>query len=405
MKWFSFIHSRNERRMSSAEFAAAVNKVLTADMVADATRQPNITEEGALNLSAVWACVRILSETVGTLPMHLYRRTNKGRERQYDHPCHYLVQKPSSYSTRFDLMHHLMISCALWGNGYARIYRDKFYRPAKLKLIHPAKIEPFLSDNDELFYRLDTGELLPNGDIIHLRGLSTNGYKGKSPIAVHRDNLALSVSAQDYGKRFFDQGGNMSGVFKYPSTLKPEAYQRLRKDLMAQAVGLHNAHVPLLLEGGMTYERISIPPEDAQFIATRKFQKTEIATIYGIPPHMIADLERATNNNIEHQGMEFVQYCLLPYLVRIEEEFNRKLLRDDEFSDYYFLFGLNGLLRGDAKTRSEYYKNMNFVGAMSANEIRSLEDMNSYEGGDEYFVQMNMQTIKNAIQNGKKTSK
>mgnify|MGYP000760513168 FL=1 len=233
--------------------------------------------------------------------------------------------------------------------------------------------------------------------MIHLRGLSTNGYKGKSPIAVHRDNLQLSVSAQLYGKRFFDQGGNMSGVFKYPSTLKPEAYQRLKKDLLAQSVGLHNAHVPLLLEGGMTYERISIPPEDAQFIATRKFQKTEIATIYGIPPHMIADLERATNNNIEHQGMEFVQYCLMPYLVRIEEEFNRKLLREEEFGEYYFLFGLNGLLRGDAKTRSEYYKNMNIVGAISANEIRALEDMNAYEGGDTYFVQMNMQTIKHAI--------
>ena len=188
----------------------------------------------------------------------------------------------------------------------------------------------------------------------------------------------------------------MSGVFKYPSTLKPEAYQRLKKDLLQQSVGLHNAHTPLLLEGGMTYERISIPPEDAQFIATRKFQKTEIATIYGVPPHMIADLERATNNNIEHQGMEFVQYCLLPYLVRLEEEFNRKLLRDDEFGEYYFLFGLNGLLRGDAKTRSEYYKNMNLIGAMNANEIRAYEDMNAYEGGDEYFVQANMQTVDNA---------
>ena len=188
----------------------------------------------------------------------------------------------------------------------------------------------------------------------------------------------------------------MSGVFKYPSTLKPEAYKRLKHDLIQQSVGLHNAHTPLLLEGGMTYERISIPPEDAQFIATRKFQKTEIATIYGVPPHMIADLERATNNNIEHQGMEFVQYCLMPYLVRLEEEFNRKLLRHDEFGEYYFLFGLNGLLRGDAKTRSEYYKNMNLIGALSANEIRSLEDMNAYEGGDEYFVQANMQTIENA---------
>lgn len=397
MKWFSFLRGGERRDLTAAEFEAAVNRVITADTVADAVKQPYITEEGALNLTAVWACVRILSETVGTLPMHLYRRTDKGRERQYDHPCHRLVQIPNSYSTRFDLMHHLMVSCALWGNGYAHIFRDKYYRPVRLKLLHPSRIEPILNDSDELFYRLDSGELLPNEDVIHLRGLSTNGYKGKSPIAVHRDNLELSISAQIYGKRFFDQGGNMSGVFKYPSTLKPEAYQRLKKDLIAQSVGLHNAHVPLLLEGGMTYERISIPPEDAQFIATRKFQKTEIATIYGIPPHMIADLERATNNNIEHQGMEFVQYCLMPYLVRIEEEFNRKLLRDDEFEEYYFLFGLNGLLRGDAKTRSEYYKNMNIVGAMSANEIRSLEDMNRYEGGDEYFVQMNMQTVKTAI--------
>ena len=147
----------------------------------------------------------------------------------------------------------------------------------------------------------------------------------------------------------------------------------------------------------MTYERISIPPEDAQFIATRKFQKTEVVTIYGVPPHMIADLERATNNNIEHQGMEFVQYCLMSYISRLEEEFNRKLLRDNEYNEYYFLFSLNGLLRGDAKTRSEYYKNMNLVGAMSANEIRAFEDMNAYEGGDTYFVQANMQSVEKAI--------
>lgn len=404
MRWFPFNIFCSEERVVSAEFENAVNKALTADTVANASRKPYISEEGALNLSAVWACVRILSETVGTLPIHLYKRTEKGRERQYAHACHKLLQLPNSYSNRFDLMHHLMISCALWGNGYARIHRGKDIRPIRLQLIHPAKVEPILNANEELFYRLDNGELLSNDELIHLRGLSTNGIKGKSPIAVHRDNLSLTMAAQEYGERFFNQGGNMSGVFKYPSTLKPEAYQRLKKDLVTQSVGLHNAHITLLLEGGMTYERISIPPEDAQFIATRKFQKTEIATIYGIPPHMIADLERATNNNIEHQGMEFVTYCLMPYLVRLEEEFNRKLLRSDEFEEYYFLFDLNGLLRGDAKTRSEYYKNMNFVGAMNANEIRGFEDMNAYEGGDEYFVQMNMQTVKNAINGQPKNS-
>ncbi len=392
--------SRGEKRTSSEEFEAAVNAALLSDTVNDSARKPYISEEGSLNLSAVWACVRILSETVGTLPIHLYRKTNNGREQVRQHPCSLILSRPNSYTSRFALLHHLMVSCTLWGNGYVRIHRDSLFRPVRLQLLHPLQVEPVLTADDELFYRTDDGKLLPSYDMLHLRGLSTNGYKGKSPIAVHRDNLSLTASAQQYGEKFFNQGGNMSGVFKYPSTLKQEAYQRLKKDLIQQSVGLHNAHTPLLLEGGMTYERISIPPEDAQFIATRKFQKTEIATIYGVPPHMIADLERATNNNIEHQGMEFVQYCLLPYLGRLEEEFNRKLLRDDEFGEFYFLFGLNGLLRGDAKTRSEYYKNMNLIGAMSANEIRSLEDMNSYEGGDEYFVQANMQTVENAKKQG-----
>lgn len=389
--------SREKRNIPIDDIEKAVNKVITEQTVADNVRKPYISEEGSLNLSAVWACVRILSETVGTLPIHLYKRTSSGREREDLHPCNLIIQTPNGYSNRFDLMHHLMVSVALWGNGYARVFRDKFHRPERLKFYHPANVEPVLNDNDVLFYRIgSTGEMLDSDDMIHLRGLSTNGYKGKSPIAVHRDNLSLTMATQIYGEKFFNQGGNMSGVFKYPSTLKDEQYNRLRKQLIESTTGLHNAHVPMLLEGGMDYERISIPPEDAQFISTRKFQKTEIATIYGIPPHMIADLDRATNNNIEHQGMEFVQYCLLPYIVRIEEEFNRKLLRDDEFGTYYFLFGLNGLLRGDAKTRSEYYKNMNLVGAMSANEIRSLEDMNSYDGGNEYFVQSNMQTVKNA---------
>lgn len=397
MGWFSFIRG-TERRTSSGEFEAVVNQVLTAQAVADGASKPCVSEEGALNLSAVWACVRILSETVGTLPIHLYKRCADGRVRDYAHPCYGLLKQPNSYNCRFDLMHHLMVSVALWGNGYARIYRDEFHRPSHLKFLHPTSVEPVYDEgNDTLYYRIDSGEIIVNDEVIHIKNLSTNGYKGKSPIAVHRDNLSLTMAAQEYGEKFFNQGGNMSGVFKYPSTLKPDAYERLKRDLITQSVGLNKAHLPLLLEGGMQYERISIPPEDAQFIATRKFQKTEITTIYGVPPHMIADLERATNNNIEHQGMEFVTYCLMPYLVRIEEEFNRKLLRTDEFSNYYFKFNPNGLLRGDAKTRSEYYKNMNFIGAMSANEVRGYEEMNSYEGGDEYFVQLNMQPVQQAI--------
>ena len=206
MRWFNFLR-HTEKRVSSSEMESAINKVLIANTIADATSKPYISEEGSLNLSAVWACVRILSETVGTLPIHLYKRHEKGRERQYSHHCHKLIQSPNSYANRFDLMHHLMVSCALWGNGYARIYRDNLHRPIRLQLLHPLKVEPILdTQTDTLYYRLDNGtpsggqilggEIVSNDDIIHLKNLSTNGYKGKSPIAVHRE-----------GHRPISQGG------------------------------------------------------------------------------------------------------------------------------------------------------------------------------------------------------
>lgn len=186
---------KGEKRVSSQEFEHAVNQVLLSDTVADATSKKVITPEGALAISAVWACVRILSETVGTLPIHLYRKTDSGREQAKGHPCSTILSKPNSYLTRFGLLHHLMMGCALWGNGYARIYRDDFFRPSRLQILKPYEVEPILTPDDELVYRLDSGETLPSYDIIHLKGLSTNGYKGKSPIAVHRENLTLTQSA------------------------------------------------------------------------------------------------------------------------------------------------------------------------------------------------------------------
>lgn len=141
----------------------------------------------------------------------------------------------------------------------------------------------------------------------------------------------------------------------------------------------------------MKYQRINIPLEDAQFIQTRKYQRSEIAAIYGVPPHMVGDLDKATYNNTELMGIEYVTYTLMPWLVKIQAEFARKLLREDEKESLYFAFQPNGLMRGDSKSRSEFYKNMSLIGAMNANEIRELEDMNSYPGGDKYFIQLNMQ--------------
>lgn len=354
-----------------------------------------VSEENSLALSAVWACVRILSNTVAILPLHLYRKTDTGRQKVTAHPAVSLLQHPNDYWTTYDMLQFLMVSVTLWGNGYARIRRDRNYRIQSLQYLMPYDVTPQLSADGLLFYRINTTqEVVYQDEILHVKGMGTSPIEGKSPIRVHRENMELSKSVQTYGSRFFTNGGNTSGLFTHPGRLNDKAWERLKSDLNKRYMGLENSHNPMLLEDGLKYERINIPLEDAQFLGTRKFQKTEIATIFGVPPHMIADLERATNNNIEHQGMEFVVYSLLPYLARFEQEFKKKLLQESE-KDLYFRFAVNGLMRGDSKTRSEFYKNMTLIGAMSANEVREMEEMNTYPGGERYYVQLNMQDAQN----------
>ena len=363
------------------------------------SEQITVTQDTSLAITTVWACVTLLSESVAILPLHLYKKTPSGRSLVKGHPGMTVLNYPNDYAalTRMDLLLHLMVGATLWGNGYAQIVRDKkTLEPKRLKLLMPYDVEPQATDDDVLFYNVK-GEMVLADDMIHIRGLVTDGYKGKSPIAVHRENLRLTLQVQSFGEKFFSKGGNTEGVFTLPGELKEEAYKRLKLDLERQYSGMTNAHKPMLLEGGLKYERLNIPPEDAQFLGTRKFQKSEIASIFRVPPHMVGDLERATYSNIEQQSQEFVTYSLMAYLHKLEAQFNYKLLRVDQREKYYFKFSLTGLLRADSKSRSEYYKNMNLIGCLNANEIRAMEEMNSYEGGEEFFVQQNMSTVENAI--------
>ena len=383
----------------------SLQKAIIKALSEDGSGQPNkiyIDEESSLALSAVWRCVSLISESVSTLPVHLYRKNGASRDAVSDHILTGLIKYPNGNLNKSDFFQLIMTHLLLWGNGYAVIKRDRRFQPIALKIVRPD--EMFVDDDPDgnLWYTTGT-TVYPSYDVIHLRGLSTNGKTGKSPITVHRENLELSQYAQMYGSKFFSQGGRVTGVFETPGELSDAAYERLLAGLNERIMGLENTLKPLLLEGGTKYTPISIPPEDAQFIATRKFQKQEIATIFGVPPHMIGDLERATNNNIEQQSIEYVIYCLMPYLVKIEEELNRKLLTTSENPTHFFKFNTNALMRGDSKTRSEYYKNLNLLGVINANEIRSLEELNPYEGGETYFVQQNMQTVGQAIASESKT--
>lgn len=360
------------------------------------------TTEGSLSISAVWACVRLISETIATLPIHVYRKNETGREKISDHFVSELLRRPNNWQNKSQFLKTIISHLLLWGNGYAVIIRDRYYRPVSLVIYHPSKVSPRL-ENGVLKYRVSgISAELDAWDIIHLRGMAIDGIVGKSPIAVHRENLDLANSSLRYGSDFFKKGGNTSGVYEHPGELSDQAYERLRAQITTRSHGLENAHRPLLLEGGMKYSRVNIPLEDAQFIATRKFQKSEIATIYGVPPHMIGDLERSTNNNIEQQAIEFVSYCLRPYLVEIEDEINGKLMLEVENDKTYAVINDKALMRGDAIARSTYWRNLFYIGVFSQNEIRELEDMNPIEGGDEHFVQTNMSTVENIIKNEQK---
>lgn len=391
----SFIDKIFKRSLPASSFNE-IDRAVSSYLAGSDNDSIYISENTSLAITTVWACVSLLSETVGILPIHLYKKTETGRESVSKHPALRLINRPNSYTSRLDLMQHLMVSVVLYGNGYAVINRDKSGAPKKIDLVKPDVPQPALSEKGELFYMIE-GKKVHSDDMIHVKGLVVDGLKGKSPIAVHRENLELTLMVQKYGQQFFSKGGNTSGVFEVPGTLSDAAYERLKNNLATNYGGIGNSHKPLLLEGGMKYSRINIPLDDAQFLSTRKFQKSEIASIFRVPPHMVGDLERSTYSNIEQQSQEFLTYCLMPYLVKIETELNSKLLSYDDAADHYFRFGLNGLLRADSKSRSEYYKNMYLIGCMNPNEIRELEEMNKYNGGDEFYVQQNMTTTDNAI--------
>ena len=339
----------------------------------------DVSPDGSLAISAVWACVRILSETVASLPVHLYKKTKEGNVRVESDKLLDLLRRPNSYSGLYDFLQWEMIGCLLRGNGYTWIIRDVNGVPKRLHYCENEQVSVTIDrENDEIVFKYKE-HIIPSTDMIHLKGIVTDGYLGKSPIEVHRENLTLSQNVLTYGQKFFTNGGNTEGVYTYPGELKEDSYKRLKKDI-AEQESLRNAHKSLLLEGGMKYERINIPLEDAQFITTRKFQATEVARIFGVPPHLIADLERSTNNNIEHQGIEFVVYTLLPYLKKLEAELNYKLLTTDQAKKMYFSFNVNGLMRGDSTARANFYRTMYMISAMCPNEIRKLENMNEYEG-------------------------
>jgi HK97 family phage portal protein len=357
-----------------------------------------VNAEAAMRLTAVYSAVRILAETVATLPLLVYRRTeNDGKERATDYFLYPLLHdQPNEEQTSVEFREMLQGHLALRGNAYAQIDR-KMGRPARLVPLHPDRVE-VRREKGELIYKVNpvNGPAYTlrrsSGEIMHLRGLSSDGVMGLNPIELFRETMGLGLAYEEYSGRLFSNGANINGVLETPQAMSDEALKRFRKLWQENYGGIGNAGKTAILEQGMKWQAIGIAPKDAEFIVSRKFQVTEIARIFRVPPHMLADLERSTFSNIEHQSLEFVRDTIRPWLVRWEQALTRDLIPPEDRGEYFVEFLIEGLLRGDFKTRYDAYAIGRNNGWLSANDIRRMENMNPLppEQGDVYLIPLNM---------------
>lgn len=363
-----------------------------------------VNERSAMQMTAVYSCVRILAESVAGLPLHLYHYNNKGgKEKALDHPLYLLLHdEPNPEMSSFVFRETLMTHLLLWGNAYAQIIRNGKGEVVALYPLMPNRMTVDRDSAGRLYYRYNRMDdeagktkegtvVLTPRDVFHVPGLGFDGLVGYSPIAMAKNSIGMAIACEEYGARFFANGAAPSGVLEHPGTIKDP--NRVREAWQSQFGGSANAGKVAVLEEGMKYSPISISPEQAQFLETRKFQIDEIARIFRVPPHMIGDLDKSSFSNIEQQSLEFVKYTLQPWLVRWEQSIQRSLLEPSERPSYFVKFNVEGLLRGDYASRMEGYATARQNGWMSANDIRELENLDRIseeEGGDLYLINGNM---------------
>ena len=369
-----------------------------------------VNERSAMQMTAVYSCVRILAEAVAGLPLHLYRyKEDGGKEKAIYHPLYLLLHdEPNPEMSSFVFRETLMTHLLLWGNAYAQIIRNGKGEVIALYPLMPDRMTVDRDRDGKLYYEYTvstddaptvkgTVVRLKPSDVLHIPGLGFDGLVGYSPIAMAKNAIGMAIACEEYGAKFFANGAAPGGVLEHPGTIKDPG--RVRESWQSTFGGSGNANKIAVLEEGMKYTPIGISPEQAQFLETRKFQINEIARIFRVPPHMVGDLEKSSFSNIEQQSLEFVKYTLEPWLVRWEQSIQRTLFSPEEKKRYFAKFNVEGLLRGDYASRMSGYATARQNGWMSANDIRELENMDripAEEGGDLYLINGNMLPLRNA---------
>jgi HK97 family phage portal protein len=366
----------------------------------------NVSKEQALRIAAVWSCVRVLSETIASLPISLYEKDADNRKQVLsNNPLNTLVgEQPSPLFNSFMFFERILVDLSLDGNFYAFIERNAGGLPIGLHPIKCDDVDVFISPKGRgVYYEIkqnDADNIYPKVgkvqsiDMIHVKGLSFDGIVGKSPIHTAAETLGISIALDKHAGAFFKNGASVGGILKHPGTLKPETAKRLRESWSSNYSGTDNTGKTAILEEGMDFVARTIPNNQAQFLESRQYQISDICRIFRVPNHLVNDLSNATYSNIEAQQIDFVVHTITPWIKRIESELNSKLVPFKKRGVEYFKFNLNAILRGDSKARADYYRTLVNIGVMSPDEVRKLEDLNSIGGASEdYYMQSNMLPI------------
>jgi HK97 family phage portal protein len=398
-KWFKRSKSVQYRTTGIPLHSPSIGQIFQLD--------GSINAKKAMGVSGVWRAITILAETIASLPIHLFIEKENGDTRKdKKHPLHYILHKqPHPLYTSFNFWEAIIYNLALHGNAYAIIERDADTMITGLLLVESNKVAPYYNSKlRRLFYEIEGyQDGFKDEEIIHITGMSHNGYMGISKLQNHGKILNGAADLRDYAVNFFANGANPSGVLEYENELTDTQFLNLKRSWQKEYSGPENAGKTPILEYGVQYKKIGSNPKEAGLIENQKFYLEDISRIFGVPLHLLANLDRATFNNIEHLTLQFVKLTIMQLCKRIEMELERKLLTRNkstknkstksESVDYSIKFNLEGLLRGDTKNRAEYYRTMFAIGAMSINEIRQKENMNSIEGGDVHYRPLNMEDI------------
>jgi HK97 family phage portal protein len=349
-----------------------------------------VTEHSSLGMPAVWRAVNLIASTVAGLPLHAYRNTGEGRVVQTTGRAASLLDNPHPDMTPFELWETTLAHMLLWGNAYLWLGRNQLGQLTELWPIHPSRVQAGrTSSMGKKVYKIDDGEQEHDDrTILHLPAFGYDGVCGVSPIRIAREGIGLALAAEEYGAKLFGSGSLATGILQTEQRLTPDQADILQSRWKAKRSGLGSAHETIVLDRGATFQQLTIPPGDAQFIESRRFQISEVARMFGVPPHMLMDTEKSTSwgTGIEQQGIGFVVYTLRPWLSRVEQRITRILKPEPVYAH----FSVEGLLRGDSASRLTFYKGMWEIGALSTDEIRGLEERGPVDGGDVRYRPLNM---------------